>query len=339
MLTVIPGPFSRQAKQAAIQKEVRKNYDEYFARAARTRSWFPDRLPQRKEMAKYAHLVSAESRELLLGFLGVESFVDDYVFEGIKAAGNSVTTRELYISWGFEERRHGQTFRYALIDSGFYTQEWVDHYLAEVAEDQWTFKRQTGYEATPLLAAAYAIFQERQTRWNYAALRMRLWREYGSLTDQTGHRLFPAIAGAIRFPEIDEGAHEANFSSIVRIYLKYMPDQALEALMKVSAKYRMPIVHLPNSEQFIEAVLAAGMGVARDVINRIINPVLANMGFENRQALRRAVENFRNLPEGAVVQMPGKPVRDIPKGAASAIYEMKPTGDFVLASQDEGAGT
>jgi acyl-[acyl-carrier-protein] desaturase len=339
LLTVIPGPISRQAKQAAIQKEVRKNYDDYFSRAARTRSWFPDRLPQRKEMAKYAHLVSAESRELLLGFLGVESFVDDYVFEGIKAAGNSVTTRELYISWGFEERRHGQTFRYALIDSGFYTQEWVDRYLAEVAEDQWTFKRQTGYEATPLLAAAYAIFQERQTRWNYAALRMRLWREYGSLTDQAGRRLFPAIAGAIRFPEIDEGAHEANFSNIVRIYLKYMPDQAIDALMKVSTKYRMPIVDLPNSEQFIDAALAAGMGAARDVVNQIINPVLAKMGFESRKALRRAVANFQNLPEDAVVQLPGNPVRDLTKGVASAIYEMKPTGDFVLALEDEGAGT
>jgi len=55
--------------------------------------------------------------------------------------------------------------------------------------------------------------------------------------------------------------------------------------------------------------------------------------------LRRAVENFQNLPEDAVVQLPGNPIRDLTKGVASAIYEMKPTGDFVLALQDEGAGT
>jgi len=339
LVTVIPGPFTTQAKQAAIQKEVRENYEEYFDRAALTRAWFPDRLPQRKEMAKYGHLVSDESREILLGFLGVESFVDDYVFGGIETAGNSVTTRQIYIQWGFEERRHGQTFRHALIDSGLYTQEWVDHYLAEVREDQWTFKRQTGHEATPLLAAAYGIFQERQTRWNYAALRMRLWREYGSPTTRAGRRLFPAIAGAIRFPEVDEGAHEANFSKIVHIHLKYMPDQALEALLKVSTRYRMPVVQLPNGEQFVEAILAAGMGVARDVINEIMTPALARMGLESRRALHRAVKNFQNLPEGAVVQLPGKPIRDLPEGAASAIYEMSPTGDFVLAKQDVGAGT
>ena len=339
MVTIIPGPYTMQAKQAAIQKDVRKHYEEYFEKAVRTRSWFPDRLPQRNEMARYGHLVSSDSREILLGFLGVESFVDDYVFSGINAAGSSTTTRQIYIEWGFEERRHGQTFRHALIDSGLYTQEWVDRYLAEVAEDQWTFDRQTGYEATPLLASAYAMFQERQTRWNYTALRMRLWREYGSPTDQAGRNLFPAIAGAIRFPEIDEGAHEANFSSIVHIYLKYAPDQALDALMKVSNRYRMPIVNLPNGELFVQAVLAAGMGVARDVISEIMNPALARMGLESRGALRRAVVNFQNLPEGAAVQLPGKPLGDLPEGVASAIYEMMPTGDFVLVNQDEGAET
>jgi len=337
LVTVIPGPFTTQAKQAAIQKEVRQHYETYFDKAARQRSWFPDRLPQRKEMAKYGHLISDESRELLLGFMGVESFVDDYVFAGINAAGNTATTRQIYISWGFEERRHGQTFRFALIDSGLYTQEFVDRYLAEAGEDQWTFERQTGYEATPLLASAYAIFQERQTRWNYAALRVRLWREYGSPTDQSGRRIFPAVAGALRFPEIDEGAHEANFSSIVHIYLKYMPDMAMDALMKVSARYRMPVVQLPNGEQFIEAVIAAGMGVPRDVISEIMNPALSRMGFENRPALRNAVENFQNLPEGAAVQLPGKPIQNLPEDSASAVYEMTPTGDFVLVGQDESA--
>ena len=339
MVTVIPGPFTTQAKQAAIQKEVRQHYESYFDRASRQRSWFPDRLPQRKEMAKYGHLISDDSRELLLGFLGVESFVDDYVFAGINAAGNTATTRQIYISWGFEERRHGQTFRHSLIDSGLYTQEWVDKYLAEVAEDRWTFERQTGYEATPLLASAYAIFQERQTRWNYSALRMRLWREYDSPEDESGRRVFPAVAGAVRFVEIDEGAHEANFTSIVQIYMKYMPDMALDALMKVSTRYRMPMVQLPNGEQFVEAALAAGLGVARDVIKEIMNPALARMGLESRQALRRAVENFRNLPEGGVVQLPGKPLKDLPEDSASAVYEMMPTGEFVPVGQNGSNGT
>jgi hypothetical protein len=321
----------------AIQTEVRAHYESYFAQATRTRSWLPDKLPQRDEMAKYGHLVSDESRELLLGFMGVESLIDDYVFAGIKAAGDSVMTENLYKQWGAEERRHWQTFRHALIDSCLYPREWVDDYLEEIPKPQWTFELQTGYEATPVVASAYAIFQERQTRWNYTVLRMRLWREYGSPVDASGRRVFPAVAGAMRFPEIDEGAHEANFSSVVRIYLKYMPDQALEALMKTSTRYRMPVVQLPNGEQFVDAVLAAGMGSPRDVIDQVFNPSLARMGLESRSALRRAIRNFQNLPEGGAVQLPGRPIEALPDDTASAVYEMQPSGDFVLiAGSAEG---
>ena len=89
MVTVISGPFTIEGKQAALQKEVMANYESFFARAAKTRMWFPDRLKERREMASYAHFISEETKEILLGFLGVESYVDDYVFGGIKAAGDS----------------------------------------------------------------------------------------------------------------------------------------------------------------------------------------------------------------------------------------------------------
>ena len=68
------GPFTVQAKEARIQKEVRENYETYFARASKTRMWFPHKLQERQEMAKYGHMVSDNTREILLGFLGVESF-------------------------------------------------------------------------------------------------------------------------------------------------------------------------------------------------------------------------------------------------------------------------
>ena len=151
LVTVIYGPFTIKGKQAAVQKEIMENYESYFVKATKTRMWFPDRLKERNEMASYAHFISDETKEILLGFLGVESYVDDYVFGGINGAGDSVSTMALYIQWGYEERRHGQTFRHCLIDSGLYTQGFVDKYLAEAGEYQWTFEEQTGYEATPLL--------------------------------------------------------------------------------------------------------------------------------------------------------------------------------------------
>ena len=329
MVTIITGPFTIEGKQAAVQKEVRENYESYFARAARTRMWFPDRLQERHEMASYAHFISDESKEILLGFLGVESYVDDYVFGGINAAGNSLATTSLYIQWGYEERRHGQTFRHCLIDSGLYSQGFVDKYLAEAGDYHWTFEKQTGYDATPLLASAYAIFQERQTRWNYTHVRRRIWEEYGSPITSNGNPAYPAIAGALRYPEIDEGAHEANFANIVRIHMKYFPDAALEALMQVSSHYRMPVVQLPNADEFVRCVLAAGMGSAKDVISEIMNPSIQRMGLTDRLSLRKAVKNFRNLPENAMVHLQGKPIVGIPEGEDIPVYEMLPSGDFV----------
>jgi hypothetical protein len=326
----LTGPFTTEAKQLAVQKEVKANYETYFARAAITRMWWPDRLVERNQMAEYGPLVSERTKEILLGFLGVESVVDDYVFGGIQAAGDSVSTRELYMQWGFEERRHGQTFRHSLIDSGLYSQQYVDKFLAEVAEHHWTFEDQTGYMQTPLLGAAYAIFQERQTRWNYTQTRMQLWDEYGSPTDAGGRQVFPAIAGAIRFPEIDEGAHEANFTNIVRIYMKYFPDQALEALAKVSNHYKMPLVQLPNAEEFVRCILAAGLGSARTVINEVMNPTLQRMGLESRLALRTAIKNFRNLPETALVHLFGKGLEGMIPDMGTPVYTMMPSGDFVL---------
>lgn len=329
MVEVLSGPFSLESRQRAVQKEVRENYESYFARASKTRMWFPGRLPHRSEMPKYGHLISEDTKEILLGFLGVESFVDDYVFAGINGAGDSISTRALYIQWGFEEARHGQTFRHCLIDSGLYTQEYVDKYLTECAEYEWTFSKQTGYEETPLLAAAYAIFQERQTRWNYTHVRRRLWEEYGSPKDAGGNMIYPAVAGAIRFPEIDEGAHEANFTSIVNIYMKYFPDWALESLMKVSTHYRMPVVELPNGDEFVRAILAAGMGNPRDVINEIMNPSIQRMGLADRAALRKAVKNFRLLPEDSVIHLPGKEIEDSLVSDSTRIFTMHENGEFV----------
>jgi hypothetical protein len=339
LVTFISGPFTFEGKQVALQKDIKANYESFFARAAKTRMWFPDRLKERHEMASYAHFISNETKEILLGFLGVESYVDDYVFGGIQAAGDSLSTRGLYIQWGFEERRHVQTFRHCLIDSGLYSQAFVDKYLAEAGEYQWTFKTQSGYEATPLLAAAYAIFQERQTRWNYTHVRRRIWEEYGSPTNSKGNPVYPAIAGALRFPETDEGAHEANFANIVRIYMEYFPDSALEALVQVSNHYSMPVVQLPNGEEFIKCILAAGMGNARNFMNEIMNPVIQTMGLADRHALRKAVKNFRLLPANAMVHRQGKPIVDIPEDEDIPIYEMLPSGDFMLNTPQVEHGT
>ena len=112
--------------------------------------------------------------------------------------------------------------------------------------------------------------------------------------------------------------------------MKYFPDSALEALVQVSNHYRMPVVQLPNGDEFIRCILAAGMGNARDIINEIMNPVIQRMGLADRQALRKAVKNFQLLPQNAMVHLQGKPIVGIPEDEDIPIYEMLPSGDFIL---------
>jgi hypothetical protein len=330
MVELIQGPWTLEAKEAAIQSEVRAIYDAYFAKAVLNRTYFPDRLPQIPEMKNYGHLVSPESKEILLGFLGVESFVDDYVYGGIQVAGDSVATRALYLQWGLEEARHGKTFRRCLIASGLYSEDYLDRYLATCSEERWTFEKQTGHPGDKVRAVAYAALQELNTRLDYTDMRLRLWRGYGSPTNKDARPVFPAIAGAIRYVEIDEGAHQANFMNILGVYLRYRPDVALEAMLDMCSGYRMPIVDLPNGEEFMRVLLDTNLESARRTVQQVITPSLNRMGLEDRAALRRAVRNFRNLRAGSLVQVPGKPLPSWHADGDSPIYEMTPRGEFVL---------
>ncbi len=112
--------------------------------------------------------------------------------------------------------------------------------------------------------------------------------------------------------------------------MRLSPPRALTSLRPLCAPRA-------NGVRCSKAGRAGGMGLARNIINEIMTPALARMGLESRRALRRAVENFQNLPEGAAVQLPGKPIQDLPEDAASAVYEMMPTGEFVLAGQGASA--
>jgi hypothetical protein len=301
-----------QGRENAIQKAVAAVYERYFAKGPR---WVAKHLPQRAEMRRYADYVSPESREILIGDFGVESFVEDYAQSAIGASGDSKATMQTYVQWVFDETRHSNALWYCLTDSGLCTTEELDAYKDECGEDTWTFERQTGHEGTPVRAAAYAIAQERQTKKNYHEMQKRIWGEYGSPTDPNRKAVFPAIAGVCQTLSIDEGFHEGVFRQITRAYLKYWPDKALQAMWDVYEKYRMPIVKLPNAEAFIDAVLASGIDSPRAVVKDVLEPTYNAMGLEGRGALRRAARESWDLPDGSVLQIGEEPPEDLSGGA------------------------
>ena len=317
-------PWTQAGKNTAIQKAVAEIYERYFAKGPR---WIAKHLPQRSEMPEYSSAVSPESREILLGDYGVETFIEDYAVVAVRASGDSLSTRQIYTQWVFDETRHSQALWYCLVDSGLYSQKELDEYTYECGQDTWTFERQTGHEATPERGAAYAIAQERQTKRNYQDMQRRLWQEYGSPTDAADRPIYPAIAGVCRTLATDEGFHEGVFRQITKVYLKFWPDKALQAMWDVYERYRMPMIKLPNAEAFLDAVLSTGIDSARSVIRDVLNPTYAAMGLESRGALRRAARESWDLPEGAVIQVGDELSPDISEGAIP--YKMSPNGSLV----------
>jgi hypothetical protein len=316
-------PWTIEGRYTAIQKAVAAIYERYFQKGPR---WVAKHLPQRNEMGDYADKISRESREILLGDFGVESFIEDYAIMAIRASGDSQSTQQIYTQWVYDENRHSKALWYSLTDSGLYSQKEMDEYAFQCGQDTWTFERQTGHEATPERGAAYAIAQERQTKRNYQDMQKRIWGEYGSPRDSAGRPVYPAIAGVCQTLSIDEGFHEGVFRQITRAYLRYWPDKALQAMWDVYEKYRMPMVKLPNAEAFLDAVLSTGIDSARQVISEILQPTYEAMGLESRGALRRAARESWDLPENAVLQIGDEPFDEFPEGAVP--YRLNPNGSL-----------
>ena len=319
-------PWTLEGRVIAIQKAVGEIYQRYFERGPK---WVAKHLPQRDEMPKWKSKVSAESKEMLLGDFGVESFIEDYALWATYAGETDVSTGHIYQKWVADEMRHPRALFYALVDSELYTHAEMDEYAYECGQDTWTFFKQTGCEPSPERGAAYAIAQERQTKRNYQALQKRVWEEYGSPTDANGKAVYPAVAGVCRLLASDEGFHEGVFREITRAYLRFWPDKALQAMWDVYEKYRMPIVKLPNAEAFLDAVLSTGIDSARAVIKDVLTPTYEAMGLESRTALRRAARESWDLPEAAVLQI-GDDSSAIPEGAIP--FKMNPNGSLVPAA-------
>lgn len=323
MVYLAANPWTTEGRYNAIQKAVAEIYEHYFRKGPR---WIAKHLPERAQMGDWAGRIGDDTKEILLGDYGVESYIEDYAKMAILASGDSFSTRQVYTQWVFDEMRHPKALWYAMEDSGLYTEKELAEYTHEACQDVWTFDKQTGHEATPERGAAYAIAQERQTKRNYQAMQKRIWGEYGEPKDEAGHPVYPAVAGVCRTLSIDEGFHEAVFRKVTLAWLRYWPEKALQAMWDVYEKYRMPMVKLPNVEVFFAAVLETGVESARSVIKDVLQPTYEALGFESRAALKRAAKASWDLPENAILQIGDKPPDDLPEGATP--YVMSPNGSL-----------
>lgn len=303
MPLVLSGPWTREARAYAASKEARAAFTRYFRKAVKTRNWTPwDDLPL-GEMGERGHLLSEDTVTIIEAYLGVEDYVGDYVEEGLHLCDGRRERRNLQLSWGSEEFKHAEAWELVLLHSGRRTPEQLEAYRDRVGEHKWTMRENHPGLDTPLGVVCYAMVQERATYFNYEEMRKRIRSEYG-LPERTtpfeherGRQI--GAAGAFKTVANDEIAHHGIFLELVRIYMRYMPQDTLEALLRVLGGFTMPALHLiPNGGELAEAMRRTLLHTPMKQVRNVNNPILNTLGLENRRALERAVQQSKLLPAG-----------------------------------------
>lgn len=300
--TIVQGPWTREARQKAVEQETLDAFIEYFGRAMEYRRWSPWHDLPVDEMREHGHKLSEDTIHLIEGFLGIEEYVGDYVIDGLEMFRNNRTRRNLQLQWGAEEMKHGVAWEQVLLHSGARTEEQLQAYCAKVSEHRWSHKNHKGAD-TPLGVAIYAMMQERATYYNYEQIRKRIREEYGlpvRLTEeekQRGKEI--GVAEAFRVVSVDEIAHHAIFLKYVQIHLKYFPEMTLEKMEEVFSGFNMPSLRLiPNRRNFVRSVIRTNLHDAEKHERDVHNPVLRAVGLEDNAALERAVQEAKLLPKG-----------------------------------------
>src|SRR5215212_2778034 len=276
---VINGPWTREARQAVVDREMLQVFIEYFARSMRTRRWSPWHDLPVDEIRELGPRLSEDT------IYGIEEYIGDFIRDGLESFAVTRHRRNLHLQWGAEEFRHGVALEQVLIHSGARTEAQIDDYGEQIIANPWSHANHGGVDGI-LGASVYAMVQERATYINYEQLRLRVRAEYG-LTARTtpeeaqrGRQL--GAAEALRLIALDEIAHHGIFLKIGQLYLRYFPEETIEKLQAVNAAFHMPALRLiPNRRAFLGAVRRTRVFDGAKYRQLVFEPVIRALGLEN----------------------------------------------------------
>jgi acyl-[acyl-carrier-protein] desaturase len=302
MPLVVQGPWTHAGRMLAIQKESRRSFEAYFAKAMKVRNWVPNELPL-TEMHQLGHKLSPDTVVMIQAYLGVEEYVGDYVQDGLELLHNNRVRRNLQLAWGMEELKHGWAWELVLLHSEQRTETQLHEYIEEVLSHKWTMRENHPGLDDPLGVLCYAMVQERATYFNYDEMRKRIRHEYGlperssTMERKRGYQI--GAAGAFQIVGQDEIAHHGIFLDLTRIHMRYLPDETLETLLKVFRGFTMPALDLiPDSQLLEDAMKRTLLHTPRKQVVQVNNPILDALGLENKRALERSVQEAKKLPAG-----------------------------------------
>ncbi len=246
-------------RDTARAERLYRSYVDFFDRAERERRWNPLRDIPWERIDRAA---SEELATIAETFCCVESYLPDYVSQGINLVRRSFGQAWFSANWAYEESKHSIVLMEYLLRSGKRTEEQVFDLQSRLKARTW----QLPFD-TPRRMTIYGCVQEMATFIIYMRQAERAKRE--------GEGALQAI---FRIVGRDEMEHARFYMDVVRVLLEEDRTGTVADLSHVFRHFAMPGVGIvPDYDARIEVMRKAG--VDRSLfLQKVYFPVLKALG-------------------------------------------------------------
>ena len=220
--------------------------------------------------------ISNDLADVLRIFKRVEDNLPDFSKSALRAFRNVKGVNRSYHQWSNEEAEHSNAAGLILVATGHNTQEELDEDYYRTQEQEWNlpFKE-------PIEVLIYAMFQEKNTSWNYHAVAKKL-EDQGALK----------AAHVTRIIASDESFHGAGFNHYVDAWAKLHPKEAEEAALHVAWNFRMPSLHLMRHRLRDTVRVMKTIGYNQEQVETLLRRGLADLKFVNPDRAEEVVKGY-----------------------------------------------
>ena len=259
----------------SFRQAVYREYMSFFELAEKNRRWnvFTD-VPWDEFDASTFCPQAAMNAET---FVGVESYLPDYVSQGINCVRSMFGQAWFSANWGYEESKHALSLREYLVRSGQRTEAEMFKYEEDVLSKQWKLPFETARQMT-----FYGAVQEQAT--------FMMYKHQLQLARQRGDRV---LASIYAFIARDEAAHADFYRKVTQLEVEEDRPGVIRDMAVVFKHFRMPGTDLvPDYASRAEQMRATG-GVDRGVfLKEVWFPTLKKLGI-SRHEVTRALSELR----------------------------------------------
>jgi acyl-[acyl-carrier-protein] desaturase len=256
----------------AFREAVYREYMEFFALAEKNRRWsvFND-VPWDQLDEKVYDEQAALCAET---FIGVESYLPDYVSGGINVVREMFGQAWFSANWGYEESKHALSLREYLVRSKQRTKEQMFAYEKAILSKQWTLPFKTARQMT-----FYGTVQEQAT--------FMMYKHQKKLAQDRGDKVLEAIYG---FIARDEAAHSDFYRKVTMLELEDDREGTIEDMAHVFANFQMPGKDLvPDYDARTEVMRQTG-GVDRGTfLKEVWFPILKRLDVTREEVTKASL--------------------------------------------------